>query len=137
MKKILLIICLIAGLMTSCEIRKQTWEYKVVKVAGKEAEVLADYGSLVYGDQTTILNKMGEDGWELVSTYTEIATAFPNFGNSEYVTGIRENVRTSVVNFVFKRPSTGQEDVIPTNIDIKPALDTELKETPNPESNVE
>jgi hypothetical protein len=80
---------------------------------------------------------MGEDGWELVSTYTEIATAFPNFGNSEYVTGIRENVRTSVVNFVFKRPSTGQEDVIPTNIDIKPALDTELKETPNPESNVE
>ena len=53
---------------------------------------------------------MGKEGWELVSTYTETATAFPNFGNSDYVTGIRDNTRTSVVNFVFKRPSDGKEE---------------------------
>ena len=81
-----------------------------MKVAGKPAETLADYGALVYGDQTAMLNKMGKEGWELVSTYTETATAFPNFGNSDYVTGIRDNTRTSVVNFVFKRQSDGKEE---------------------------
>ena len=41
----------------------------------------------------------------------ETGTAFPNFGNSEYVTGIRDNTRTAVVNFVFKRISDGKEEV--------------------------
>ena len=98
MRKILLALCLVAFL-ASCS-KNNPWEYKVVKVAGKPAEELADYGALVYGDQTAMLNKMGKEGWELVSTYTETATAFPNFGNSDYVTGIRDNTRTSVVNFV-------------------------------------
>jgi len=35
---------------------------------------------------------------------------FPNFGNSEYVTGLRTNTRTVVVNFVFKRISDGKEE---------------------------
>ena len=108
MKKILLAFCMVA-LLASCS-KNTPWEYKVVKVAGKPAETLADYGALVYGDQTAMLNKMGKEGWELVSTYTETATAFPNFGNSDYVTGIRDNTRTSVVNFVFKRQSDGKED---------------------------
>ena len=51
--------------------------------------------------------------WELVSAYTETGTAFPNFGSSEYVTGIRDNTRTSVVNFVFKRISDGKEEYKP------------------------
>ena len=105
MKKLLIAFRMIA-FFASCS-KNNAWEYKVVKVAGKEAETLADYGSLVYGDQTTMLNKMGKEGWELVSTYTETATAFPNFGNSDYVTGIRDNTRTSVVNFIFKRQSHG------------------------------
>ena len=77
---------------------------------------------------------MGNDGWELVSTFTEVATAFPNFGNSEYVTGIRENVRTSVVNFVFKRPSDGQEELKTTKVDIKPVLNTDQKQESKSES---
>lgn len=105
MKKILLVFSLVA-LLASCSDTK--WEYKVVKVAGKEAEQMADFGSLVYGDQTSMLNKMGQDGWELVDTYTEVGTAFPNFGSSEYVTGLRDNHRTTVVNFVFKRESDGK-----------------------------
>ena len=108
MKKILLA-CVMVVLLASCS-KNTPWEYKVVKVAGKPAETLADYGALVYGDQTAMLNKMGKEGWELVSTYTETATAFPNFGNSDYVTGIRDNTRTSVVNFIFKRQSDGKEE---------------------------
>ena len=111
MERFLLFVCLLATLTIffSCSSKPQAWEYKVVKVAGKNAEYMADYGTLVYGDQTAMLNKMGEEGWELVSTYTEIGTSFPNFGNSEYVTGLRDNTRTCVVNFVFKRMSDGKD----------------------------
>ena len=119
MKKTLLVCGLIAATLVSCGSKDQKWEYKVVKVAGKDAEVMAKYGPLVYGDQTSMLNKMGQEGWELVNTYTEIATAFPNFGNSEYVTGLRENVRTSVINFVFKRPSDGKQEVLPEKVEVK------------------
>lgn len=114
MKKFLFALCMIA-ILASCTNNNQ-WEYKVVKVAGKSAEVLADYGALVYGDQTAMLNKMGEEGWELVSTYTEIATVFPNFGNSEYVSGIRDNTRTCVVNFVFKKHGSGKKQSQPKNV---------------------
>ena len=77
---------------------------------------------------------MGKEGWELVSTYTEVATVFPNFGNSEYVTGIRENVRTNVVNFVFKRPNTGQKEVMPPKVDIKPEIEAPINQGANTES---
>jgi len=119
MKRTLLICCLIAATLVSCGTKEKSWEYKVVKVAGKEAEKMANYGSLVYGDQTIMLNKMGQEGWELISTYTEIGTAFPNFGNSDYVTGIRDNVRTNVINFVFKRPKNGKEEVKPSKLEPK------------------
>ena len=111
MKKVILFACLLATLtvMFSCSSKPQAWEYKVVKVAGKNAGYMADYGTLAFGDQTAMLNKMGKEGWELISTYTEIGTSFPNFGNSEYVTGLRDNTRTCVVNFVFKRKSDGKE----------------------------
>ena len=109
MKKVLLLFCMIATLV-SCGSKNEQWEYKVVKVAGTDAEVMADFGTLVFADQTSMLNKMGKEGWELVSTYTETETSFPNFGSSEYVTGIRDNTRTVVVNFIFKRISGGKEE---------------------------
>ncbi len=115
MKKVFFCFMLVMT-MAACSNDSQTWVYKVVKVAGKEADFLPDYGSLVYGDQTPMLNKMGADGWELVDIYTEVETKHPNFGNSEYVTGIRENTRTSVVNFVFKREATLKDDVAPATI---------------------
>ena len=65
MKKILLAFCMVA-LLASCS-KNTPWEYKVVKVEGKPAETLADYGALVYGEQTAMLNKMGKEGWELVN----------------------------------------------------------------------
>ena len=101
--------CLLAALV-SCNKETSSWEYKVIKVAGQDAEYRADFGAKVYGDQTPMLNKMGKEGWELVDAYTEVGTEFPNFGDSQYVTGIRENVRTTVLNFVFKRPGDQQKD---------------------------
>lgn len=88
----------------------QTWEYEVVKVVGENAKSYAKFNPLVFDDQKDMLNKMGKEGWELVSTYTEIATVFPNWGNEKVVTGIRDNVRTSVIHFVFKRPNYGVEE---------------------------
>lgn len=120
MKKVLLLLCMIAALV-SCGSKNEQWEYKVVKVAGADAEIAADFGTLVFADQTAMLNKMGKEGWELVSVYTETGTAFPNFGNSEYVTGIRDNTRTAVVNYVFKRISDGKEE------SPKPAKKTDKK----------
>ncbi len=49
------------------------------------------------------LNKLGNDGWELVGTYTEVATTYPNFGNDEYVTGIRTNTHSMAIICIFKR----------------------------------
>ena len=74
-----------------------TYKYKIVEFAPDQK-------------MEKTFNELGKEGWELVSTYTETATAFPNFGNSDYVTGIRDNTRTSVVNFVFKRQSDGKEE---------------------------
>lgn len=98
MKKVLLIAML--GLaITSCTSK---WEYKVVTVKGTEKEVSKfDPNKFEVTDEN--LNLFGKDGWELVDVYPTTETVHPNFGNSEYVTGIQPNVRTAEVNFVFKR----------------------------------
>lgn len=56
MKKFLMIGCLVSTLlsMESCKNKPETWEYKVVKVAGKEAEYREDFGSLVFSDQSLL-----------------------------------------------------------------------------------
>lgn len=66
----------------------------------------------VFEDPTSELNRLGKEGWELVSTYTTVETKYPNFGNQDYVTGIRENTHTGKINFVLKRrvdKSSGSE----------------------------
>ena len=111
MKKVFFLL-LCAMLFSACAPtqKEQTkWEYKTLKVVGKENDnsyIGGQFLPLLFGDQTRTLNELGQDGWELVSTYSEIETVHTNFGNSDYVTGIRENTRTCVVYFVFKRPIT-------------------------------
>lgn len=100
MKKVLIGIALFASMtMVSCSGNK--WEYKVVKIAGNDGG--STYGAMSFSDPTGQLNKLGEEGWEVVSAYTEENTVHPNFGNAEYVTGLQPNTRTAVVNFVLKR----------------------------------
>ncbi len=46
---------------------------------------------------------LGVQGWELVSTSLEMETAYPNFGDRSYVTGIQPNVRPQKLICIFKR----------------------------------
>jgi hypothetical protein len=49
------------------------------------------------------LTALGQEGWELVSSYLEMETAFPNFGDKQYVSGIQPNVRPQRLVLIFKR----------------------------------
>jgi hypothetical protein len=89
-----------ALMLASCGGSK--WEYKVVKIAGVEG-ARGVYSAMSFNDPSGQLNALGEEGWEVVSSYTEENTVHPNFGNAEYVTGLQPNTRTAVVNFVLKR----------------------------------
>lgn len=46
---------------------------------------------------------LGVQGWELVATSLEMETAYPNFGDRSYVTGIQPNVRPQKLICIFKR----------------------------------
>ena len=83
--------------MSSCS---TNWEYKIVTVNGEDTQ---DSSPKTIKISDEDLNIFGKDGWELVSVYTNTETAYPNMGKGGFVLDIRENVRTSSVNFVFKR----------------------------------
>ena len=103
MKKLFLALALFLAVvgLSSCQ-GNGKWEYKIIKIAGS-AGSNGDYGGMQFSDPSLQLNKLGEEGWEVISTYTEENTVHPNFGNAEYVTGLQPNTRTEVVNFVLKR----------------------------------
>ena len=97
MKKIITLI-FGAVLLTACG--NPLWEYKIVTVDNSKA---GEFDTPKFSVTSEDLNLFGEEGWELVDVYSVTETEHPNFGNSEYVTGIRENTRTQSLNFVFKR----------------------------------
>lgn len=99
MKKILFII-LTCFIFLSCTSK---WEYKVISIKGQDSETLAKYQAKNFDINEAYLNELGAEGWELVSVYEKIETVHPNFGNDDYVTGLQPNVRTTDVNFVFKK----------------------------------
>lgn len=81
------------------------WEYKVLPVSRDinpivERESL--YPSTVTPNDST-LNALGMEGWELISSYLEMETTHPNFGDSKYVTGLQPNVRPQRAILIFKR----------------------------------
>ena len=92
----------------------QIWEYKIKRFDNalasdpKDTVVLREYDDAK--DATAVfielsdLDSLGSEGWELVSTYLEMETAFFNFGKSDLHTGIKENVRPQAVVALFKRP---------------------------------
>ena len=71
------------------------YEYKVVVVAGTSNERMGD--GAVKPSSITVdekeLSKLGSQGWEIVGSFLEMETAYPNFGKAEYVTGLQTNVR--------------------------------------------
>lgn len=81
------------------------WEYQTVEFPGTG---ISRTGSLALSASTikidsSRLNAMGEQGWELVDSFVEVETAFPNFGKEEYVAGLRENIRPQKAVLIFKR----------------------------------
>ncbi len=102
-----LCVCIAVGII-SCKTNNQVkWEYKLISVISAEApERTGDQA----GKITTVtpsevgLNDFGSQGWELVTSYLELETAFPNFGNENYVSGLQPNVRPQRVVLIFKRP---------------------------------
>lgn len=93
------------------------WEYRVIPMTGSKLPTVyspndkdallqrSDFQALEFMSSNfdTMLNSYGKDGWELVNVYTTTETVFPNFGDAEYHTGVKENTRTQTINFVFKR----------------------------------
>jgi hypothetical protein len=82
------------------------YEYKVIDIVAQNNDRSGD-GALKFNTINVDegqLASMGVQGWELVGTFLEMETAYPNFGKSEYVTGLQPNVRPQRVVLIFKKP---------------------------------
>ncbi len=93
---------------------EQDWEYSVRRYGNSKAGdpddrvVIRSYDDAELATSVEVreeeLNRLGSMGWELVSVYLEMETAFYNFGASDLHTGIKPNVRPQSVVAIFKRP---------------------------------
>ena len=99
MKKFLIICSLIALGFQSCQSvetksqeSKTVWEHKVVKMTGKGIKA-----------QTSMLNELGLQGWEVIGLDTEVTTHYTN--GASFSASI--NVGTCAINCLFKRPLAG------------------------------
>lgn len=108
-KKGFIPLCLLLFVVSfvSCD-KEENWEYKVISISGTTS-FYRDLDACTFIDPTGQLNALGKEGWELVTTYTEVETKHPNFGNKEYVTGLQPNTRTHKINFVLKRRFTNDK----------------------------
>lgn len=81
-----------------------TWKYKILFV---EAPAKARTGADALAVASIPLDEgqldaLGKEGWELVTSYIEDETSFPNLGDTKYVTGLQPNVRPRRATLVFK-----------------------------------
>lgn len=90
--------------LSGCQ-ANQKWEYKVLTVVneGYELQGAEAYNSTTVSPTESELNKLGLEGWELITSYLELETAHPNFGNESYVTGLQPNISPQRAILIFKR----------------------------------
>lgn len=103
------VVAVLLAIFVAMNARHVSWQYKTVEVLAEVAPgaILDNQKALAYKaipDQQTMLNKLGEEGWELVSTFIEHETAHPNFGKEDYVTGLQPNTRPQRLVCIFKKP---------------------------------
>lgn len=80
------------------------WQYRVLYVPAPKAP--NETGVTIKVDEAAMA-AVGGDGWELVSSYEEYNTVFPNFSQDQkIVTGIESNVRPTQLVLIFKKPLT-------------------------------
>lgn len=100
---IIAFIC-IPFVFTACN-KEQKWEYKVLTMYGN---AYGEHSSRDFEEPTDTLNKLGQEGWEVVGVYTETETAYPDFGGRNLIIHYKENVRTLCVRYILKRPYTNK-----------------------------
>lgn len=79
------------------------WEYKTVEVEGTLEESHGDYFDRSFPQDDELLNEMGANGWELVSSYPLIETVYPDLGRERLVIHTKSNTRTKAIRYVFKK----------------------------------
>jgi hypothetical protein len=88
---------------------QEVWEYKVLKVEAEpntsQSKRETERAGLIELPESK-LNRLGLEGYELISLVVEFETVWPNFGDREFVTGIQPNVRPSAIVMTFKRKTT-------------------------------
>lgn len=86
------------------ELREPRYEYKVLAIQSEGHDRTGDdamkFTSITPSEKE--LSVLGAGGWEIVGTYLEMETAFPNFGKAEYVTGMQPNVRPQRVVLILR-----------------------------------
>jgi hypothetical protein len=78
-----------------------TWEYKTIEVPAHSA---GDAATRKVNLDLPELDSLGKEGWEVAGLWLEQETVHPNFGKTEYVTGLQPNVRPSRLVVLLKRP---------------------------------
>jgi len=96
--------------LIGCNKEEVKWEYKVLSVSNEGYSRDSRNRSDDAAKATTVtpsevdLNTYGAEQWELVSSYLESETAYPDFGAvKNQLAGLQPNVRPQRVVLIFKR----------------------------------
>lgn len=101
MKKIVILAFTIVAI-TFCACTT-SWHYRTVEVEGVEDELYGDYFERVFPQSDSLLNRMGVEGWELVSCYPIVETVYPDLGREHIIIQIKTNTRTKSICYVFRK----------------------------------
>lgn len=83
----------------------QRWEYKVISTTSGNNRTGDGAGLFSHIEPSEAsINQLGNEGWELVSSYLEMETAFPDLSGSNLLAGYQPNVRPQAVVMIFRRP---------------------------------
>jgi len=86
------------------DIQEARYQYKVLAVDSQGNDRTGD-GAMKFTSITPNereLSSLGAAGWEVVASYLEMETAYPNFGKAEYVTGLQPNIRPQRVVMILR-----------------------------------